>query len=82
MTLVKSKYFMLKANFPQEALKVDNEPLIDNHEPEEKTFNFGDSKESSPDQNVQQTSMMDDPKHANRVSSQDSGEGTEEERKA
>ena len=39
ITVAKSKYFMLKANFPKEALKVDSEPLIDNHEmPREYSF--------------------------------------------
>ena len=28
MTVTKSKYFMLKANFPKEAEKIDSEPLI------------------------------------------------------
>lgn len=32
MTVAKSKYFMLKANFPKQALQMDEEPLIDNHE--------------------------------------------------
>ena len=34
MTVVKSKYFMLKANFPKAALEVDSEPIIDNHIPD------------------------------------------------
>lgn len=39
MTVVKSKYFMLKANFPKHALRVDSEPIIDNHEaPREYNF--------------------------------------------
>ena len=32
MTIVKSKFFMLKANFPKQALLIDEEPLIDSHE--------------------------------------------------
>ena len=34
MTIVKSKYFMLKANFPKAALEVDSEPIIANHIPD------------------------------------------------
>ena len=28
MTVTKSKYFMLKANFPKQAELIDNEPLL------------------------------------------------------
>ena len=33
MTVAKSKYFMLKANFPKQALQIDSEPIINNHTP-------------------------------------------------
>ena len=35
MTVVKSKYFMLKANFPKEAIKIDSQPILESHEPQE-----------------------------------------------
>ena len=38
MTVVKSKYFMLKANFPREALQIDEQPIIDTHQPEKVAF--------------------------------------------
>ncbi len=84
MTLVKSKYFMLKANFPKHAKLIDDQPIIDNHEPE-KEFNFGaasDKQQSNTDEglqedNLQKKSMMNDPKHTLRVE-----DDSEEDRQA
>ena len=72
MTLVKSKYFMLKANFPNQAKLIDEQPILDNHEPET-DFTFGarnqdsltDSKgEHQSESQVKTQSMMKDPKHS------------------
>lgn len=40
MTIVKSKYFMLKANFPKQALQIDSEPIINNHD-QPSDYKFG-----------------------------------------
>ena len=32
MTVAKSKYYMLKVNFPKQAQIIDEEPLIDTHQ--------------------------------------------------
>ena len=46
MTVAKSKYFMLKANFPKQALQIDSEPIISSHEPKENTeYKFGQTEE-------------------------------------
>ncbi len=75
MTLVKSKYFMLKANFPKHAKLIDDQPIIDNHEPE-KEFTFGATSDKQPsssedgglqEDSLQKKSMMNDPKHTLRV---------------
>lgn len=70
MTIVKSKYFMLKANFPKHALKVDSEPLIDTHSVP-RAFTFGGGSDpaeggeaTKEDQIIRKQSMVDDPKHA------------------
>ena len=68
MTVVKAKYFMLKANFPKQALQIDSEPIIDTHEVNTE-FNFGqDSKSNNAGQQKEDTgirkqSMLNDPKH-------------------
>ena len=53
MTIVKSKYFMLKANFPKAALEVDSEPIIANHIP--------DIPKQVQAENIKKKSMMNDP---------------------
>ena len=57
MTVVKSKYFMLKANFPKAALEVDAEPIIANHVPEPKQAQSG----ANNDDTIRKKSMMNDP---------------------
>ena len=58
MTVVKSKYFMLKANFPKAALEVDSEPIIANHVPEmPKRAQTG----ANGDESIKKKSMMNDP---------------------
>lgn len=42
MTLVKSKFFMLKANFPKHAQQIDEQPIIDSHE-YDREYKFGSS---------------------------------------
>ena len=54
MTLVKSKYFMLKANFPKHAQQIDEQPIIDSHE-YDREYKFGASseKEVNPNESSQ-----------------------------
>jgi len=75
MTLVKSKFFMLKANFPKHAQQIDEQPIIDSHE-YDREYKFGSSSEPNPNPSNETSSqpsnkplqsmqsMMNDPKHA------------------
>jgi len=87
MTLVRSKYFMLKANFPKQAILIDQEPILDNHAAPRVGFSADTAEAQSEPakgeeaQQIRTSSMMDDAKHTLQAVA-DSHENTEEERLA